>query len=111
MAETRVAWLASVLSVISVKAVNADFKKSLNLLSLICPPGSRKFIIPSSVLMMAGAMVRPTVAARFLMRSLFSRQELLHGSIRGYTARGLKKLNPDKINAIRGEISHTHFFF
>lgn len=70
--------------------------------------GSRKFIIPSSVLMMAGAMARPTAAARFLMRSLFSRQELLHGSIRGYTARGLKKLNPDKINAIRGESAHTH---
>ncbi|XP_026995543.1 BEN domain-containing protein 2 [Tachysurus fulvidraco] len=63
--------------------------------------GSRKFVIPSSVLTTAGAMVRPTVAARFLMRSLFSRQELLHGSIRGYTARGLKKLNPEKIRAIR----------
>ncbi|MCI4387860.1 hypothetical protein PGIGA_G00078800, partial [Pangasianodon gigas] len=63
--------------------------------------GSRKFVIPSSVLIMASAMARPTAAARFLMRSLFSRQELLHGSIRGYTARGLKKLNPDKINAIR----------
>ncbi|KAM9444825.1 BEN domain-containing protein 2 [Clarias gariepinus] len=63
--------------------------------------GSRRFIIPSSVLMMARAMARPTAAARFLMRSLFSRQELLHGSIRGYMARGLKKLDPDKINAIR----------
>ncbi|XP_017342193.1 BEN domain-containing protein 2 [Ictalurus punctatus] len=63
--------------------------------------GSRKFVIPSSVLMMASAMARPTAAARYLMRSLFSRQELLHGSIRGYTSRGLKKLNPEKINAIR----------
>ncbi|KAI5096220.1 hypothetical protein C0J45_14650 [Silurus meridionalis] len=63
--------------------------------------GSRKFVIPSSVLMMASAMARPTAAARFLMRSLFTRQELLHGSIRGHTARGLKKLNPEKIHAIR----------
>ncbi|TTI46069.1 BEN domain-containing protein 2 [Bagarius yarrelli] len=62
---------------------------------------NRKFIIPGGVLMMAGTMSRPTAAARFLMRSLFSRQELLHGSIRGYTAKGLKKLNPDKISAIR----------
>ncbi|XP_060793776.1 BEN domain-containing protein 2-like [Neoarius graeffei] len=62
---------------------------------------SSKFIIPSTMLMMASAMTRPTAAARFLMRSLFSRQELLHGSIRGYTAKGLKKLNPDKISAIR----------
>ncbi|XP_062872175.1 BEN domain-containing protein 2-like [Trichomycterus rosablanca] len=63
-------------------------------------PG-RKFVIPSSVLTRASTILKPTAAARFLLQSLFSQQELLHGSIKGYVAKGLKKLDPEKISAIR----------
>ncbi|XP_026888898.2 BEN domain-containing protein 2 isoform X1 [Electrophorus electricus] len=63
--------------------------------------GNRKFVVPSSFLRKAGTMAQPTSAARFLMRCVFSRQELLHGNTRGDPSRGLRRLDPERLNAIR----------
>ncbi|XP_076846284.1 uncharacterized protein LOC143491306 [Brachyhypopomus gauderio] len=63
--------------------------------------GNRKFVLPSTFLRKAGTMVRPTSAARFLMRSVFSRQELLHSNTRGDPSRGLRRLDPERLSAIR----------
>ncbi|XP_072552324.1 BEN domain-containing protein 2 [Salminus brasiliensis] len=63
--------------------------------------GSGKLVLPSSFLRKASTMPRPTSAARFLLRNVFSHEELLHSNTKGDPARGLNKLDPAKISAIR----------
>ncbi|KAG9269346.1 hypothetical protein AMEX_G16370 [Astyanax mexicanus] len=63
--------------------------------------GSEKFVLPNSIIRKAGTMPRPTSAARFLLRNVFSHEELLHSNTKGDPARGLNKLDPAKISAIR----------
>ncbi|XP_036448373.1 BEN domain-containing protein 2 [Colossoma macropomum] len=63
--------------------------------------GGGRFVLPSTFLRKASTMPKPTSAARFLLRSVFSHQELLQGSTKGDPAKGLNMLDPNKIGAIR----------
>ncbi|XP_066529436.1 BEN domain-containing protein 2-like [Hoplias malabaricus] len=60
-----------------------------------------KFVLPRSFLRKASIMSSPTVAARFLLRNVFTHNELLQENIRGNAVRGLSKLGRNKISAIR----------
>ncbi|XP_066563634.1 uncharacterized protein LOC136751743 [Amia ocellicauda] len=61
----------------------------------------RKVRIPSSVLQKVSNKMNPRNAVRFLLRGLFSVETLTSSNIMGDSARGLKKLDPNKIAAMR----------
>ncbi|XP_037397447.1 BEN domain-containing protein 2 isoform X1 [Pygocentrus nattereri] len=63
--------------------------------------GGERFILPIPFLRKASTMPKPTSAARFLLRSIFSHQELVQGSTKGDPAKGLNMLDPNKISAIQ----------
>ncbi|KAI4872851.1 hypothetical protein NFI96_030121, partial [Prochilodus magdalenae] len=63
--------------------------------------GSGRYVLPNTYLRKASTMPKPTSAARFLLRSVFSHKELVQGSTKGDPAKGLNMLDPNKIHAIR----------
>ncbi|KAG9339504.1 hypothetical protein JZ751_023644 [Albula glossodonta] len=67
----------------------------------------RKVQIPSSALQKAGALANPRSAVRSLLRSVFPLETLTSSNIMGDPARGLKKLDPNKIAAMREWVAKT----
>nr|XP_055044352.1 BEN domain-containing protein 2 isoform X1 [Misgurnus anguillicaudatus] len=74
----------------------------------ICPANTcyvgnyeRKVFLPKCVVQRAGKMTRPSAAARHLLRNLFTAHELSLSSTNGNPTRRLKRLDPNKISAIR----------
>lgn len=63
----------------------------------------RKGFLPNSVLHKAGKMARPSAAVRYLSQNMFTTEELSESSTTGNPNRRLKRLDPSKINDIRGE--------
>ncbi|XP_029114247.1 uncharacterized protein zgc:113423 isoform X2 [Scleropages formosus] len=61
----------------------------------------RKVRIPSSVLKKAAGTPSPRSAVRLLLRNLFPVETLTSSNIMGDSVRGLKKLDPNKIAAMR----------
>ncbi|KAG5833523.1 hypothetical protein ANANG_G00276810 [Anguilla anguilla] len=61
----------------------------------------RRVQIPGSALQKAGALANPRSAVRSLLRSVFPLETLTSSNIMGDSARGLKKLDPNKIAAMR----------
>ncbi|XP_048855375.1 BEN domain-containing protein 2-like [Brienomyrus brachyistius] len=61
----------------------------------------RKVRIPSSALQKAVGAMSPRSAVRLLLRSLFPVETLTSSNIMGDSVRGLKKLDPNKIAAMR----------
>ncbi|KAJ8255940.1 hypothetical protein COCON_G00198040 [Conger conger] len=61
----------------------------------------RKVQIPSSALQKARALANPRSAVRSLLRSVFPLETITSSNITGNSARGLKKLDPNKIAAMR----------
>lgn len=49
-------------------------------------------------------MARPGAAVRYLTRNIFTVEELSQSSTNGNPTRRLKRLDPNKVNAIRGEL-------
>ncbi|XP_039527256.1 BEN domain-containing protein 2 isoform X1 [Pimephales promelas] len=67
-----------------------------------CLGGSdRKVFLSNSILQRAGKMARPGAAVRYLTRNVFTVEELSQSSTNGNPTRRLKRLDPNKINAIR----------
>lgn len=58
--------------------------------------------ISQSALQKARQMSKPGTAVRFLMRCVFSVEEMSSSNTLGDATRGLKKLDPNKLGAIRG---------
>lgn len=83
--------------------------------------GSRKrnVCISQSALQKAKQMSKPGRAVRFLMRCVFSKEEMSSSNTLGDPTRGLKKLDPNKLSAIRGRgrwlsglpLTPHHIFF
>ncbi|XP_056589864.1 BEN domain-containing protein 2 isoform X2 [Triplophysa dalaica] len=61
----------------------------------------RKVFLPYSVLHKAGKMARPSAAVRYLLRNMFTTEELSQSSTSRNPTRHLKRLDPNKISAIR----------
>ncbi|XP_065142561.1 BEN domain-containing protein 2 isoform X3 [Paramisgurnus dabryanus] len=61
----------------------------------------RNVFLPKCVVQRAGKMTRPSAAARHLLRHLFTAEELSQSSNNGNPTRHLKRLDPNKISAIR----------
>ncbi|XP_051736902.1 BEN domain-containing protein 2 [Ctenopharyngodon idella] len=61
----------------------------------------RKVFLSNFILQRAGKMARPGAAVRYLTRNIFSAEELSQSSTTGNPTRRLKRLDPNKINAIR----------
>ncbi|XP_062412673.1 BEN domain-containing protein 2 isoform X2 [Sardina pilchardus] len=61
----------------------------------------RNVCISQTALLKAEKMSKPGKAARFLMRCVFSIEEMSCSNIMGDPTRGLKKLDPNKLSAIR----------
>ncbi|XP_051515785.1 BEN domain-containing protein 2 isoform X2 [Myxocyprinus asiaticus] len=61
----------------------------------------RKVFLSNCVLQRAGKMARPSAAVRYLLRNIFTTEELSQSSTTGNPVRCLKRLDPNKINAIR----------
>lgn len=64
----------------------------------------RKVLVSNCILQRAGKMARPSAAVRYLSRNIFTAEELSQSSTTGNTKRRLKRLDPNKISAIRGEL-------
>lgn len=64
----------------------------------------RKVFLSNCILQRAGKMARPSAAVRYLSRNIFTAEELSQSSTTGNTKRRLKRLDPNKISAIRGEL-------
>lgn len=62
----------------------------------------RNVCISQSALQKANQMSTPGRAVRFLMRCVFSIEEMSCSNTLGDATRGLKKLDPNKLSAIRG---------
>ncbi|XP_057175772.1 BEN domain-containing protein 2 isoform X1 [Triplophysa rosa] len=61
----------------------------------------RKVFLTYSVLHKAGKMARPSAAVRYLLRNMFTTEELSQSSTTRNPTRRLKRLDPNKISAIR----------
>ncbi|XP_042606143.1 BEN domain-containing protein 2 isoform X1 [Cyprinus carpio] len=61
----------------------------------------RKVLVSNCILQRAGKMARPSAAVRYLSRNIFTAEELSQSSTTGNTKRRLKRLDPNKISAIR----------
>ncbi|XP_067226941.1 BEN domain-containing protein 2 isoform X2 [Chanodichthys erythropterus] len=61
----------------------------------------RKVFLSNFILQRAGKMARPGAAVRYLTRNIFTAEELSQSSTTGNPTRRLKRLDPNKINAIR----------
>ncbi|KAA0706773.1 BEN domain-containing protein 2 [Triplophysa tibetana] len=64
----------------------------------------RKVFLPYSVLHKAGKMARPSAAVGYLLRNMFTTEELSQSSTSRNPTRRLKRLDPNKISAIRGDM-------
>lgn len=62
----------------------------------------RNVCISQSALQKAEKMSKPGKAVRFLMRCVFSKEEMSCSNTLGDATRGLKKLDSNKLSAIRG---------
>nr|XP_023489178.1 BEN domain-containing protein 2 [Equus caballus] len=62
---------------------------------------SRNIRMPVSLLNVAKERPRPELAARFLIRSLFSEEVLIKSNVYGSVWRGIGALNSNRINALR----------
>ncbi|KAJ8378717.1 hypothetical protein AAFF_G00236950 [Aldrovandia affinis] len=67
----------------------------------------RKVQIPNSALQKAGGLASPRSAVRSLLRSVFPLETLTSSNIMGDSVRGLKKLDPNKIAAMREWVAKT----
>ncbi|KAJ8350549.1 hypothetical protein SKAU_G00256790 [Synaphobranchus kaupii] len=67
----------------------------------------RKVQIPGSALQKAGALANPRSAVRSLLRGVFPLETLTSSNIMGDSVRGLKKLDPNKIAAMREWVAKT----
>ncbi|XP_036397126.1 uncharacterized protein zgc:113423 isoform X1 [Megalops cyprinoides] len=67
----------------------------------------RKVKIPSSALQKAVALKSPRSVVRSLLRSVFPLETLTSSNIMGDSVRGLKKLDPNKIAAMREWLAKT----
>ncbi|RXN07743.1 BEN domain-containing 2-like protein [Labeo rohita] len=80
----------------------SDAASSADLLKTSCLGSSdRKVFLSNCILQRAGKMARPSAAVRYLSRNIFTAEELSQSSTTGNTKRRLKRLDPNKINAIR----------
>ncbi|XP_056126650.1 BEN domain-containing protein 2 [Rhinichthys klamathensis goyatoka] len=61
----------------------------------------RKVFLSNCILQRAGKMARPGAAVRYLTRNIFTVEELSQSSTNGNPTRRLKRLDPNKINAMR----------
>ncbi|XDV45479.1 hypothetical protein PO909_013573 [Leuciscus waleckii] len=61
----------------------------------------RKVFLSNCILQRAGKMARPGAAVRYLTRNIFTVEELSQSSTNGNPTRRLKRLDPNKVNAIR----------
>ncbi|TRY54905.1 hypothetical protein DNTS_021323 [Danionella cerebrum] len=61
-------------------------------------------MVPRSVLQSAGRMIRPALAVRYLSQKIFTPKELSQCSTSRNLCSLLKRLDPKKINAIRGQL-------
>lgn len=61
----------------------------------------RKVFLSNCILQRAGKMARPGAAVRYITRNIFTVEELSQSSTNGNPTRRLKRLDPNKINAIR----------
>ncbi|XP_043080854.1 uncharacterized protein zgc:113423 isoform X2 [Puntigrus tetrazona] len=80
----------------------SDPASTADLTNTSCLGGSdRKVFLSNCILQRAGKMARPSAAVRYLSRNIFTAQELSQSSTTGNTKRRLKRLDPNKIAAIR----------
>ncbi|EFB28544.1 hypothetical protein PANDA_001839, partial [Ailuropoda melanoleuca] len=63
-------------------------------------PG-RNIRLPHSVLNVAKGKSRPELAARYLIRNLFTEEVLIKSNVYGNMGHGMYALNPNRINALR----------
>lgn len=92
----RVKRPAEISSEISDPASTADLTNTSCLGS-----SDRKVFLSNCILQRAGKMARPSAAVRYLSRNIFTAEELSQSSTTGNTKRRLKRLDPNKISAIR----------
>lgn len=72
------------------------------MISIGCVGNSkRKVFLSNSVLRSASKMARPSAAVRYLLRNMFTTEQLSQSSTTGNATRRLKRLDPNKISAIR----------
>lgn len=71
------------------------------LLEYLGNPG-RNIQLPHSVLNIAKGKSRPELAARYLIRNLFTEEVLIKSNVYGNLGYGMYALNPNRINALRG---------
>ncbi|XP_052397615.1 uncharacterized protein LOC127945087 isoform X3 [Carassius gibelio] len=78
-------------------ALTADLTSNTSCLG----SSDRKVFVSNCILQRAGKMARPSAAVRYLSRNIFTVEELSQSSTTGNTKRRLKRLDPNKISAIR----------
>ncbi|XP_073679797.1 BEN domain-containing protein 2 [Garra rufa] len=85
-----------------VRSEIRDPASTADLMKTSCLGNSdRKVFLSNCILQRAGKMARPNAAVRYLSRNIFTAEELSQSSTTGNTKRRLKRLDPNKINAIR----------
>ncbi|XP_041115074.1 BEN domain-containing protein 2-like [Polyodon spathula] len=82
------------------KQVDEPLRRSCTSPELIGDPG-RNVTIPTNVLQKLSQKTNPRNTVRFLLRALFSIETLTCSNVMGDVGRGLSKLDPNKIAAMR----------
>ncbi|XP_048069474.1 BEN domain-containing protein 2 [Ursus arctos] len=77
-----------------------DSVVSYEALEYLGNPG-RNIQLPHSVLNIAKGKSRPELAARYLIRNLFTEEVLIRSNVYGNLGYGMYALNPNRINALR----------
>nr|XP_012423910.1 PREDICTED: BEN domain-containing protein 2 [Odobenus rosmarus divergens] len=80
---------------------------SYDALEYLGNPG-RNVQLPHSVLYIAKGKSRPELAARYLVRKLFTEEVLVKSNVYGNLGYGMNALNPNRINALREFLQDTY---
>ncbi|XP_067302913.1 BEN domain-containing protein 2 isoform X2 [Pseudorasbora parva] len=89
-------------STAEISSETSDTASTADLSRMSCLGSSdRKVFLSNCILQRAGKMARPGAAVRYLTRNIFTVEELSQSSTTGNPTRRLKRLDPNKINAIR----------